>query len=424
MRTRRTRGTVGCSHSLRQQDSEATPVLSPPPGLRDFSAFVVRGRLRKLTAEPSGYCQYVSGKQAKLQRRQQKSNDAPSWSALDIRMLRDDVDWLYSLGQASQSDPNWEAVTGLALTPHMARVVHEGVALLRSLRPTQITAVELKFSAEIAAARHTVKLLDDTKKLYDGVIQDFERIDGKHSGIWPRGQDLAIGFREDRLFTTSRAAAFQRSGLVDDIRSTGRGSYSHRLGYDIGSAAATVLRQFGYGPQAVTLPVGQWGEAPRITAVNRLDYYSERFEPEFPWAVKDVLTVIEGSINSCLYLFRPAEGPFAGPVFRVLLVTLAHSLNAIDEIHKKYPELASRRGTSKVINVLESSEATSIRRLRGLRNRCMHYGIPSNLTELDEFLPMYGLVEATSPGLTYESVNRDMVLVLSALSDALAGWGK
>jgi hypothetical protein len=35
---------------------------------------------------------------------------------------------------------------------------------------------------------------------------------------------------------------------------------------------------------------------------------------------------------------------------------------------------------------------------------------------------MYGLVESTSPGLTYAAVNADLQLVLSSLSDALHSW--
>jgi hypothetical protein len=68
----------------------------------------------------------MSGKQAKLHRRAEKLSEAHDWTDLDVLMLRDDAEWLNSLAHGSGTDPNWEAITGLALTPHMARVVHEG----------------------------------------------------------------------------------------------------------------------------------------------------------------------------------------------------------------------------------------------------------------------------------------------------------
>lgn len=364
----------------------------------------------------------MSGKQAKLQRRLQQANAVPDWSTLDIRMLREDVSWLYSLSQASQRGRRWDAFTGLALMPHMARVVHEGLALLRRLRPTQIGAVELKFAAEIAAARHAVKLLDDNKKLFEGVVHDFERIDDEHSGVWSRGEDLEIGFRDGRLFITSRAATFQRSFVLNDATITGKDGYSYRISYDIGGAAGAILRQFGFGPEATSLPVDQWGQAPLLTTVDRVAYYDKRYEPEFPLAVKDILTVIESCINSALHVFKPVEGPFTNPVFRVLFLTLAHSLNALDEVRGKYPDLVSRPGMSAVIEAIDTPAAVHLRGLRDLRNRCMHYGISSKLTNLDERLPMYGLVEATSPGHTYESVNSEMLVVLDTLSDTMSEW--
>lgn len=366
----------------------------------------------------------MSGKQAKLQRRAEKSNENRDWTALDVLILRDDAEWLNSLANGSRTDPNWQAVTGLALTQHMARIVHEGVALVRSRRPTQVKAIELNFAAEIAAARHTVKLLDDNKKLYDGVIQDFERINEEHTGIWASGGDLALGIRDGRVFTTSRAASFQQSAHLTDPVQSRKDGYSHRFSFDIGRALPTILKQFGHGLQLspTPLPMDTWGHAPRITTCDRRTYYAGRFEPEFPLALKDVLTVIEGSANSGLFLFKPSEGPFTGPVFRVLFVTLAHALNALDEVRRKYPDLASRPGMTRVIDVVDSPQAISIRSLRDLRNRCMHYGIPAKLSNLGLDLPVYGLVEATSSGLTYEVVQNDMLQTLADLSDALRDW--
>lgn len=52
----------------------------------------------------------------------------------------------------------------------------------------------------------------------------------------------------------------------------------------------------------------------------------------------------------------------------------------------------------------------------------MHYLMSPTLTGLGDHLPMYGLVESTSPGLNYEIVNAELQHVLAALSDALHSW--
>lgn len=363
----------------------------------------------------------MSGKGAKLQRRLDRTTAARDWSALDIRMLCDDVDWIASLGQASQTNDLWQGITGLALTPHMARIVHEGMDLLGRRRPAQVRAVKLEFGPEIEAARHTVKLLDDRQKLYDGVIQDFERIDEEHTQAWAFGRNYALGVRDGRIFSTSRASEFQQSGRLTE-RTSIPNEYSNRFGYDIGQAATRIVRQFGHAPQFVALPVNQWGAPPTPTNLDRATYYETRFEPEFPLALKDILCVIEGSVNNCLQVFKPVEGPFASPVFRVLFVTASHALSALDEVRGKYSHVTESAGMSGVSGVLDSPEAVRLRSLRKLRNRCMHYLIPPNLTGLGEHLPMYGLVESTSPGLSYVSVNADLQLVLSALSGALYNW--
>jgi len=336
-------------------------------------------------------------------------------------MLQDDVNWIASLGAASKTNELWQGITGLALTPHMARIVHEGMDLLERRRPAQVSAVKLEFRSQIEAARHTVKLLDDTQKLYDGVIQDFERIDEEHSNAWAFGRNYALGVRDGRIFSTSRSSEFQQSGRLT-VRTPVPNEYSNSLGYDIGQAVTGIIRQFGRAPQFMALPVEQWGVPPTLENLDRETYYQTRFEPEFPSALKYILCVIEGSINSGLHVFKPVEGPFASPVFRVLFVTASHALSALEEVRTRYPDVARTPGFTRVIAVLDSPESVRISSLRKLRNRCMHYLVPPTLKGLGEHLPMYGLVEATSPGLSYETVNNDLQHVLIALSDALYNW--
>ncbi len=365
----------------------------------------------------------MSGKKARTQRKSQSAEEGRNWLSLDVRMLRDDIEWLWSQAQASTADPNWKAVYGLALLPHMARIAHEGMDLLRRRRPAQAAQVQLRFKSEIAASRHTVKLLDDTQKLYDGVVNDFERIHEEHAATFPESTNFAVALKDGRLFTTSRAASFQRSGnLAGEERDFHVRGYSYRLGEDIGKALPVILKQFGQEiSREVRMRLPQ-EKAPQAVTSNRSSYYAALYEQDLPDTIKDILTVIESSVNASLHVFEHSAAAFPGPVFRVRFVVVTHALNALDEIRSQWPQLADRPGPLEISAIIDSTQGTHLRTLGALRNRCMHYGIPSNLEGLSESLPDYGLVSATTPGSDYETINEETRSVLGALSDALRDW--
>ncbi|WP_133162849.1 hypothetical protein [Arthrobacter glacialis] len=303
----------------------------------------------------------------------------------------------------------------------MARIVHEGMDMLSRKRVVPAKAIKLKFGAEIEGARHTVKLLDDNQKLYDGVFQDFERIDQEHSRAQAIGRHFELEARDGRVFTTTRSAQFQHASQFGADHSTSK-EHATGFGTGVGEAAAVILLGFGHEPEYSVLPVNEWGAPPTSMSIDRTTYFKNRFEHEFPLALKDILCFIEGSVNSCLYVFKPVEGPFSNPVFRVQFVTASHALSSLDEVRRKYPHLANNASMRGIGDALDSPESTRIGSLRPLRNRCMHYSIPGHLTGLGQSLPMYGLIESTSPGHSYASVNADLQVVLAALSDALCEW--
>jgi hypothetical protein len=73
--------------------------------------------------------------------------------------------------------------------------------------------------------------------------------------------------------------------------------------------------------------------------------------------------------------------------------------------------------------VLQAEETQQVIRMRGLRNRSMHYGIPKMLARLSGTKPAYGLVEATTSGASkYADVEADVIKLLTKLSDALRAW--
>jgi hypothetical protein len=343
-----------------------------------------------------------------------KKGKAPSprhdWSSLDRRMIADDASWAQALAMGSLQNDDWQAIIGLTFLPHCARIVHESYTYLTHKYPAAARTVQLQFGAEIEAARHTVKLLDDKTKLYDGVVADFERIAGVHQSTFWSWKNLSIALRDGRVFTTSRVADFQGAvgptGLVK--RSSNEESHAYLLAYDMGQALPSIASALNIPwPAQIALPLPS-GEAPQLQDRRAASYYQERYEPEFPDALKDVLAVIESSVNTSLIIFVPSAKVFADPVFRARLVSTIHALKALTEIVERYPELANRPGIIVIQSILNTPDARHLisPALGSLRNRCMHYGIPSHLTSLSPRSPAYGLVEATTDTTTRASIAR------------------
>lgn len=342
-------------------------------------------------------------------------------------MIADDASWAQALAMSSLQDDDWQAIIGLTFLPHCARIVHESYTYLTRKYPAAARTVQLQFGADIEAARHTVKLLDDKEKLYDGVVADFERIGGVHKSAFWSWKDLSIASRDGRVFTTSRVAHFQGAvGSTELVkRSSKEESHAYRMAHDMGKALPSIASGLNIPwPAQVTLPLPS-GPAPQLQNRRASSYYQERYEPEFPDALKDVLTVIESSVNTSLLVFAPSVEVFSGPVFRARLVSTIHALKALTEIGKRCAGLADRSGMIAIQGVLNTPDARHLisPALGSLRNRCMHYGIPSNLTSLSPGSPAYGLVEATTD-TTYETVNSQMLNTLTDLSAALRNWSK
>ncbi|WP_086661552.1 hypothetical protein [Lentzea kentuckyensis] len=231
--------------------------------------------------------------------------------------------------------------------------------------------------------------------------------------------------RDGHVFTTSRVADFQGVFTEHEIasRATGQGSRTYDLGYDMGTALPSITMALGIGlPAEVAVPLPA-GQVPRPRNTTARQYYAQRFEPEFPDALKDILTVIESSVNTSLVVFAPSADTFVGPVFRARFVTTVHALRALTEILQRYPALAGRRGIMGIQAVLDAADSRYLISddVRGLRNRCMHYGIPSHLANLAPNAPAYGLVEATTIS-SYNTVNTHVTDTLDALSESFKAW--
>lgn len=362
----------------------------------------------------------MSGRSAKKKRA--SSVTGPDWTQLDIRMFQDDCAWVHSTVSSAKTDGAWESAFGLVLLPHMARIVHEGAGLVARHRPAQAKSIQLRFRGEIEAARHAVKLLDDNKRTAEEIIADFDKINAEHADALAGSLDLAVVSTGGQLLTTSRVASFHYAARLAVLRaSVGQRNYSYELAHDLGSAMATILKQFGRAvppPLPIALPAGSPAEH---EDGDRDDYLAGRFASGLTGSEKELLTTVEGTVNTALLAFEPAVDLFPGPVFRGRVVVLTHALTALEAILALPVFEDDPESGAAIANIIRSNEASNFLTYRTLRNRCMHYGIPSSIEVLDPSAPDYGLCAATT-GRTFHEVNFEVTHLLTTISKELREW--
>lgn len=342
-------------------------------------------------------------------RKRATQRPASDFRAVDRAMLRDDVSWLGSLIFSSRATP-WGSVLGIVLAPQIARVVHESLELARRNSPASAAKVAHRLEADTAAARHAIKLVDDTARTVDDVLADFARVASDHSDRFPLGADVSVPVWRGEPLATSRMAEY--FGIASIHRKD-----MQEFASDMSSAMMKIaLDVVGIdAPQWVTL------ELP-CDDVVWLDVISSEVYPSLYGGVLseaevDLLLSAEGLMRSALLYAELSEQAFPGPVFRAQVLAVVHAASAAAEVASRRKEQVP----STVRQVLDSDPVKWFREHRGLRNRAMHYGIPGHLTGVDASEPMYGLVEAVS-GRAYEDVRAELARALTRFADVLGRW--
>jgi hypothetical protein len=189
----------------------------------------------------------------------------------------------------------------------------------------------------------------------------------------------------------------------------------------MGQSMAILLEQ-GFG--AVVPPWTQLS-APEPYDLAEVDETAATFYPTVysPWlseAEKDLLMIADSSLNVFALCEEFADGAFAGPIFRGWFVALVHAVSTINSVLARHNDPSTVVPTA-VSEALIDNDLLWLSDQRALRNRAMHYGVPSGLSGVTGTLPMYGLVEATchEPFHDVKTRLRDASL---RLSNALSVW--
>lgn len=363
----------------------------------------------------------VSGKSAKAKRKSVVET-AEQRQELDAVMLRDDVSWWTSL-VTSAVGTDWEPTVGLSILPQAARVLHEGLDQLKRVDPEAVDLVTVGWDVDIATARHTVKLLDDDKESVDSVLDQFASIAGEHTAAFSSLNDFALLESDGHALASTRLASYQAAANLNDRWTADEDSRAYNLGQTMGQRTVELQRAFGMGDpviRQVTLPTVA---VPRLVDTTAVLFDATSYGDFGTPSVKDLLLMVECSVNAALWVFAPTATTHRSSLFRVRFVVATHALSALTQILERFDADAGATGQQQVQAVLQSEQAAQVLQMRALRNRSMHYGVPKTLTGLSASKPAYGLVEATTSGAAkYAEVEADVVELLAKLSDALRAW--
>jgi hypothetical protein len=356
------------------------------------------------------------------------------WAAR--QMVAQDARWATDVVLSAEQLPAVAPYVGLLLGHHFVRIAYEGGLTLRSQDP-DVGVPELanvlrdKFGPITARVRHTTKLLDDTKKTFDVVVDEFTGIVLEHRsqlmgnavriarwletdlGLYmsdrrPVGATVPIAYRLGVQMTADGTIA------GDDLRVV-----SEEWGGTLAVLNAAALDRTG---QVATLDLGQ---VPKISGRDRRSdrYLRGRFESEFPVGLKMLLVAVEGDINTLNTIVPHTSDGHEESVFRLRMVTLFHALSTLRHIQLRYTDLRST-GMRELSQLLDDDAARWLLSKPGkaVRNRCMHYPILGNGFDLDPERPMFGIVEAVGSGRPMTDIAEDGSAILPRLSQFLHHW--
>lgn len=356
------------------------------------------------------------------------------WAARQI--IAEDARWAMDLIFSAQRLPALSPYVALTLGHHFVRIAYEGATTLRSNNPhvglPQLAArLDDTFASVTERGRHVTKLLDDNKKSYETVLDELDQVITEHRSTftgnavrWARWleSDLGLYVADRRLLGASWPAAY-RLGLSVETDGTIVGHDLRAVTEEWGGTLAIL----GAAADDATEPSAtlDLSGVPQIVGKDRRSdrYLRRRFEDNFPDALKMLLLIIEGDMNTLIKIAPHSEPGHEVAVFRARTVSLYHSLTALNRIAERY-DSAGSKGMGALNSLLADSAVQSLLSSPGrmVRNRCVHYEVKDRRVAIDPSLPMFGIIESVFPGESWSSFNSKVMLMTERVATLLHEW--
>jgi hypothetical protein len=323
----------------------------------------------------------------------------------------------------------------LVMGHHFVRIAYEGTIAIRSGNPrvgipVLAALLQDKYAAITTRAQHLTKLLDNTKKSYTEVLTDLASEMKVHHGALTGNAfrvmrwletDLGLYFLDRATIGATIPLAY-RLGLnpvhTSSISGADLLAVSEEWGGTLVVLGAAALDASEPTP-TLDLSDVRIGYRDRLAA----KYLLARVDPQFPPELKVLLLLIEGDLNTARLLLPRTSPGHEGAVFRAQVITAYHCVSALQQICDTYTA-RDTPGLRRLRSLLSDEPTLRLLSPDGtkVRNRSVHYEISDPAIVPDPARPMYGLVEAVYPGLTWEAFDTNVREVITRVAELLADW--
>lgn len=358
-------------------------------------------------------------------------------TAITHLMMYEDAAWAADVIYSARNTS--ERVAALLPTLQIgtwSRIIYEGSIALKSRNPmiavpALADQLEHRHRDVLARARHSTKLLDDTKKGYEEILDDITAYhaarQAQFRGNAVRGArwlecDLGLTTLQGHLVgstITTHIHLGQPPRLIRDADAMGAAITAAST--EQGSALACLL---GLGGEFEPRPTLDLSPLTKLKMRDRASarYLRNRYDPLFPPALKLLLVGIEADLGSCQHVLTVLDPGHADSVFRARVATRFHALNALREIATRHrrPDGSPHAPWPALPMTQPSSVLPPRRHAPSATGACTTIRKPI-ADQLRPGTPMNGIVEAAT-GRPLEAFKDDLKQATQVASSALANW--
>lgn len=353
-------------------------------------------------------------------------------------MAAQDARWIGDALFSTRGSVSGGGILPLVLLGHSSRIVYEGSAMLRSESPNvgvpQLSELlETQFAEVVARARHASKMLDDTKTSFTHFREEFENLYDTHrneftgnSWWFARWLESDIGLYRagsGEILGNTITGSF-RIGMTSDDTITDSGTRMFEAAREQGGALRVIASAAG---DATPLsPTIDFGPLEPITGIDRraVRYLKTRYDIALPFATKLILLMVEGEMNTTDLLLPLTAPGHEESVFRARMLSVFHSLRAIEEI--LIANVSAQSSSTMQVRAFLAEQTTQnlLRTVgaRNVRNRCMHYEIRDPRLAIRPTSPMFGLVEALYPESSFHILDDALRTTTHRLARIMRQW--
>lgn len=338
---------------------------------------------------------------------------------LGADILRQDLSWALACVSGLNEGASDDGHPLMFVMPQFCRIVYEGERFL--VRQGVPVPFEPRVhEAVVAKGRHTVKLWERRRTdiaetlvalrlahnaAFTGSAVRFVRWLAPDLGIFEIGGALLATTQDLHLRSGHHPEA------IGDFDTFGQAIYESSI--ETGAAVRVLTEVVGGDLPTVTVRLGPVAIDRRDRFVK--DYYHRRFGRELSVGPKELLAMIEGHINTHRLLVEASCDE--DPALRAGLITAFHaaaSLAQIRDMEKGGTSVEPLRG------IMSDPNVKAMRRMKVLRNLCMHYAPQGAATSAATFEEAVMALAKCST----EALRGTVHGALTVMSDGLGSWAR